>query len=70
MKLTYYLDWWPGMENWKPCNPYVTADPGVKSEGVVRLSFDVEIPDHLIGMSHKVDEKIEASEVSASEDQT
>ena len=55
MKLRLYMDWWPGMENWKPCNPYTTTEPGIKSEGTIRLSFEVEIPEQIIGLSNDVD---------------
>lgn len=47
MKLRYYIDFWPGLDPQR-YPPLVTATPGDKSPRVLRLAFDLTVPEHLI----------------------
>ena len=47
MKIRYYIDLWPGTDL-RTYTPMPSPAPGAKGENTVRLSFDIEIPEHLI----------------------
>ena len=57
MKLKVYCDVWKGAQ---ANSVYVTNNPGEKSEGFLRFSFDLEIPDSVINeVDHEIKEVVQ-----------
>ena len=47
MKVRFYCDVWPGLDPVR-FGLHATTSPIRKTEGVKRLAFDVQIPDHIL----------------------
>ncbi len=61
MKLTFYIDTYPGME---AKNAYANANPGKKMEGATRYKVEFELPD-----PHHPDETITDVDITGESDE-